>query len=192
VNPAPTIALVDMASVCPGPRSEAEYRDAIDLTGALIRRVAAPRRSESVGVHEVVCRLYGGWFAHDGTPMQQRSWLLRSIRRLSGLEDGVRIVPEIADSLACTPQLVLWGTYKNREQKMVDQMLSHDALFLARQGEHESLLIISDDEDFVPAVLVITSQTSARVCWMRQRDTGSNDYHFDSGTVELLTDPAWP
>jgi hypothetical protein len=124
--------------------------------------------------------------------MQQRSWLLRSIRRLSGLEDGVRIVPEIADSLACTPQLVLWGTYKNREQKMVDQMLSHDALFLARQGEHESLLIISDDEDFVPAVLVITSPTSARVCWMRQRDTGSNDYHFDSGTVELLTDPAWP
>lgn len=191
MNSAPTIALVDIASVCPGPRSEAEYRDGIDLAGALIRRAVAPRRAENPDVHEVACRLYGGWYAHDGTPMQQRAWLLRNIKRLSGLEKAIRIVPEVADSLACAPHLVLWGTYKNREQKMVDQMLSHDALSLAREGEHESFLLISDDEDFVPTVLAITSQTSARVCWMRQRATGSNDHHFDSRAVELLTDSAW-
>lgn len=188
-DPHPTIALIDVASVYPSPQSEAEYRDGIDLIDELVRRVVAARRSTD-DVAEVVCRLYGGWYARDGTPMQQRVWLLRNIRRFGGLRSGVRLIPELADSLAYAPSAVLWGTYKNKGQKMVDHMLALDGIYYARTGDHDSLLVISDDEDFLPAVLVISTDTSTKVCWMRQHEA-TNDKHLNSAMVELLTDPAW-
>lgn len=174
----------------PSPKSEAEYRDGIDLVDALVRRVIAARRT-GTEVVEVVCRLYGGWYAHDGTPMEQRVWLLKNIRRFGGLRSGVRLIPELADSLAAVPSAVLWGTYKNKSQKMVDQMLALDSLHYARSGDYPRLLIIADDEDYLPAVLVITTLTSTKVSWMRQRAALENDRHFDVSRVEVLTDSAW-
>jgi hypothetical protein len=95
------------------------------------------------------------------------------------------------DALACAPEAVLQGTYKNKQQKLVDQMLSHDAGFYARGSEHRDILIVSDDEDFMPAVLSLTIETDANFLWLRQRADGDNDRFFDSARVELLVDPAW-
>jgi len=167
------------------------YSDAIDLLATLVRRIVVARMTEEVPVHEVICRLYGGWFDITGGATEQRSWILKHLRRLQGLADGVRLVPETADSLLCFPYARLRGTYKNKQQKMVDQMLAHDAVFLARSSEHSSLLLIADDDDYVPASIVIATQTSTRLIWLRQRASGTNDSHLDQSRVEFLTDGDW-
>ena len=186
----PSVALIDVARVYPSPKTEAEYCDGIDLIDELVRRVVAPRRVDQ-NVAEVVCRLYGGWYAHDGTPMQQRVWLLKNIKRFGGLRSGVRLIPELADSLTYVPRAILWGTYKNKAQKMVDHMLALDSLYYARSGDHENVLVVSDDEDFLPAILVINTDTSTKVCWLRQRSALTNDRYLDISRVELLIDSAW-
>ena len=190
MNPAPTVALVDFASLVPGPKSEGAYLDAIELLWELILEVVQPRRADEM-VHEVQCRLYGGWFARDGSPTEQYAWILRNTRHLRGLRTGVRVVPTIIEALLCRPGVRLWGTYKNKRQKMVDHMLALDALSVARDGENPCILIISDDEDYTPVVLTIETETAAQVCWLRQHEPGSNDQHFDQSRVELMVSELW-
>src|SRR6476646_1188593 len=79
-----------MASVCPSAKSEAEYEHGIDLVDILVRR-AVGLTGTPEGIHEIFCRLYGGWFAHDGTPTRQRIWLLRNLKRFGGLRNGIWI-----------------------------------------------------------------------------------------------------
>jgi uncharacterized LabA/DUF88 family protein len=183
--------LIDFASVVPSPKSAADTADALELTNAIVRRVVRDRIHAGDAIHETRCRLYGGWFDINGSPLQQHGWLLAGLRGFGGLDKGVRIVGEVADTLACHPSARLVGTYKNQGQKMVDAMMSLDALFFARSGNHRSLLIVSDDDDFVPVTIAVTRETSTTVCWLRQREQSHNDHQLSSEAVELLTDTRW-
>ena len=190
VNPAPTLALVDYDSLVNGPYSASAYDDAAELLWSIVSNAVTPKVSESA-IHEVTCRLYGGWNAADGTPTEHRAWMLRSLKTLRGLRKGIRLVPTIADSLLVAPSLRLDGTYNNRRQKMTDAMLSIDAMSSLRTKDHSSLVIVSDDDDFVPVVLTISVERLGWVCWIRQRAAAANDRHFDRDRIELLRELAW-
>lgn len=175
----------------PSPKSAADTADGLELADAIVRRVVRERLQGGDLIHETRCRLYGGWFDINGNPLQQHGWVLAGLRGFGGLDGRVRTVGEVADSLGCHPAAKLVGTYKNQGQKMVDEMISLDALFYARSGDHASLLIVSDDDDFVPATIAVTQETSTTVCWVRQRAQSYNDHQLSPEAVELLTDPRW-
>ena len=184
------LALIDFASVCTGPRSDAGVRDALDLVAELISEMVS-RFGSGHDVHEVQCRLYGGWRDVTGKPTEHLVWVIRHLGRLRGLRGRMRIVPTVAEALACAPRKQLRATYRNRGQKMVDGMLAMDAHRYARFAEHSRIIVVSDDDDFVPVVLAITVETDASVVWLRQRTAALNDDCFDLGRTELVVSSLW-
>lgn len=189
-EPERIVALVDLFNVSSSPKTDIDYEEALLLVGELIRRSVANASSQNRTL-EVTCRLYGGFVNVNGDPTEQYSRLLPKLRLLRGIESGVRILPEAARALRCMPDALLHGTYKNGGQKMVDQMMAHDAYELAIQGEHSVLLMISDDEDFVPCILTIASRTTTPVRWLRKRPATRNDHYFPTNSVQILTHKAW-
>jgi hypothetical protein len=185
-----SVALVDLLNVNPAAKTDHDYEDLMDLVGDLIRRTLAPD-TPTGQVHEVDCRLYAGFTDRHGGATEQYTRTLRQLRRLTGLQDRVRIVPRIARALACFPYTNLRGTYKNGAQKMVDQMLGHDALFYARLGTYDSMLIIANDDDYVPALLTVATQTRKAVKWLRKRSVAENDRLFSGLPLVFLNDGAW-
>jgi hypothetical protein len=187
----PSYALIDFASICPRARSDADDVDALELVGELIREVVVGQFPyDRARVREIQCRLYGGWWGRTGIPTEQRAWVLRNLRQLRTLRYGIRTVPTIVDAMLCAPDAVLWGTYKNKQQKMVDQMLAQDAALLVAQ-EDVSLILVSDDDDFTPVLLALAQRTTMCMHWLRQRDAGDNDRHFLGSSVSMTKSEAW-
>jgi hypothetical protein len=187
--PAATIACVDLASICPS-GDEQSHIDALELTALIVRDACGATKGGRPNPHEVECRVYGGFRDVNGQPTERGAWLARHISKLRGLSDGIRIVPSSAESIAVAPELVLIGTYANQKQKMVDAMIAEDIGTFARSGRHPAILLISDDDDFVPAVLAASRTTSTVILWVRQRTAGRND-QFLGPTTHLLTDRRW-
>jgi hypothetical protein len=186
---AASLALVDFASICPS-GGEPGHADALDLLAVMIRaRCGWPSALRST-VHEVDCRIYGGFRDVAGSPTESRVWLTKHLARARGLKDGIRVVPVLVEAIACAPARTLIGTIANGRQKMVDAMIAEDLSLFARSGEHRSIMLISDDEDFVPVVLSVSRTTPTEVRWLRQRAVGRNDRHFEP-SVTLLTDARW-
>lgn len=160
------------------------------MLGDLVRRVLVP--PVSVGeVYEVECRLYDGWLDWRGDPTEKHHRARRLLPRLLGVEQRVRLLPQIATSLACRPDAELTGTYKNRGQKMVDQMLAQDALYLSKLGQYDHLLVIANDDDYVPAMLAIAAEGSIPIRWLRKRRETEYDHHYSGLPIIFLTDGAW-
>lgn len=185
-----SVALVDLFNVTPSVRTRRDYEDLADLLADLIQRVLVPSHIPGV-VHEVECRLYGGFTDRNGGSTEQFSQTQRQLSRLSGRRNGVRIVPHIARSLAFYPGANLRGTYKNQGQKMVDGMLSHDAYYFAKMQFYDYISIISDDDDFVPAALAIAVDTDIPVRWLRRRPLAENDRLFAQKNISFLYDRVW-
>ncbi|WP_432571586.1 PIN domain-containing protein [Kineococcus sp. SYSU DK005] len=183
------LVLVDFGSVVPATKTQADVIEGLELVTELLPRVLIPaplRRN----VIDVRIRLYGGFFAREGTATQQYSFLAREHRRqLGGLSNGLRVVSELAVALACRPDARIIGTYRGGRQRMVDQMLAQDALFLANQ--YDLLGLVSDDEDFFPVVLALSQATSMPIRWLRQRIDGRNDGYLANTNVAMLQDAAW-
>jgi hypothetical protein len=184
-----SLALVDFASICPT-GDEADHADALELMAYLIRSACSATPETARTVHEVDCRIYGGFRDIAGAATERKAWLVRHLQLARGLLDGIRIVPTLVEGVACAPRLTLVGTYANGQQKMVDAMIAEDMGLFARAGEFGSILLISDDEDFVPAVISNSLTTSMQIRWLRQRSSGRNDYNLTSA-VRLLTDVRW-
>ncbi|MEU2662678.1 hypothetical protein [Micromonospora sp. NPDC007220] len=183
------IALVDVFNVDPGVRTDRDYEELVDLVGQLLQvSLRAPRRD---GIVDVDCRLYGGFTDRIGNPTEQFNRLRKQLRRLQGLREGMRVRPSIARSLACQPSAILVGTYKNGGQKMVDQMLAQDALHFARIGGHDTVVVVADDDDYLPAMLTLATQTRTPLRWLRRRSTTANDPHFSNLSVTFLVDGSW-
>lgn len=187
-TPAPVVALIDIGNVCPR-KAEQDHVDALNLIGLLIRD-ACPRPNSARVAVEVECRLYGGFRDIDGHATERRAWLTRHLHELRGLQGGVRVLPTLVEHIAVAPDAMLIGTYANQSQKMVDIMIAEDLGAFARSGLFASIILVSDDDDFVPAVLSAGRSTPASIRWVRKRTTGRNDRYFSRST-ELVTDSRW-
>lgn len=182
------LALVDLNSFAPRVISEGDVVDALDVVRDLIERVVVPPR-DTHQVVDVDLRIYGGFFAHDGTSTGQYHFLIRTIRHIQGLRNGVRIRATISVALACRPSARIIGTYRGGRQRMVDQMLAQDARYLGPR--YDVLGLLADDEDYFPMVLAATIENGIRIRWLRQRVAGRNDAHLAGTTVQTLQDAAW-
>jgi len=116
----------------------------------------ALKRRDSTVRYRASMRFYHGWHV-DNHPTQIRL----EFDRLSESESFARTIgivsftPEIrfGNELACdTSRNPLFSTSRSQGQKMVDTALSCDLLFLLRSGLAELAVIVSDDDDFIPAV----------------------------------------
>ena len=179
-----TLAVIDLASICPS-GDEQTHIDAMELLAIIVRESCGVEPGDT---HEVECRLYGGFRDITGIPTERGRWVVQHAELLRGLRDGVRIVPRIIEAPSSAPDAILVGTYANKKQKMVDGMIAEDLREAVREGNHTSLLLVSDDEDFVPVLLGLSRKTSAAVRWVRQRPTGRNDHHFRRGVTFLMNE----
>lgn len=125
--------------------------------------------------------------------------MLRSVRRVAVKPTGVLVSTpsECPHSGACSLQdLSAWwkGRCPNRDcrarlvdvasatrQKMVDTLLTADALTIAHDGLAEIVIIASDDDDLLPALLALT-KSDMKVIQMRRE--ASTDAYYD-GILEL-------
>jgi hypothetical protein len=116
--------------------------------------------------------------------------LLALLGRFRGRRNGVRTLPALVTTLTAAPSNNLIGTLREetvpRRQKMVDCMIAVDALHFARL-EDSAIVIVSDDDDLVPAVIGAAILTEYPVCWVRKRPVGVglNDALLTSLNVRL-------
>ncbi|MET8655005.1 hypothetical protein [Nocardia aurea] len=185
-----TVVLVDLFNVGPSVRTDRDYEDLLSLVGDLIRDVIVESGSNN-DIHDVECRLYGGFVDRKGGPTEQYTRTLRKLRRLRTLERRVRIRPSIARSLAAYPGVHLYGTYKNGGQKMVDQMLALDAYHFAESENFDCVSIIANDDDYIPVIVTVGKRFNCPVRWLRKRSSGYNDHHFSETNVTVLENGMW-
>lgn len=125
---------------------------------------------------ELDVRLYGGWMDTGGWPSRDASRLNALLPGLRGRRSGVIVRPSLATTMIGFPGLLLRGTVRGigrrQRQKMVDGMMSCDALHMARQGQ-TYIGIVTDDDDLVPATVSAHDMVCGRLVWMRGRSVGS-------------------
>lgn len=181
---------MDLFNVGPGAKTDRDYEELMTLVGDLIRG-SLVKPTDGDDIHDIDCRLYGGFTNIRGASTEQYSRTLKKIRFLRTLENRVRIRPYIIKALALVPQAMLIGTYKNGGQKMVDQMLALDACHFAESGTYDQICIIANDDDYVPAILTMSKKYQCPVNWLRKRSTAENDRWFGGTNVSMLQDGAW-
>ncbi|MET9484262.1 hypothetical protein [Streptomyces sp. NPDC006638] len=186
------VALIDFNNLNPRAISEPVVLDTLELISSLVRRTFSPSKSTLPrDATEVECRIYDGWIDRAGGYMEKYRIVDSLLENLASLESGVRIIPRIATSLACNPGIKLTGTYKNGGQKMVDQMLAQDAHYYAEQDEYDRILVVANDDDYVPAVMATSIRWGKPIRWIRKRNQTPHDAHFEKMNVELFNYPSW-
>lgn len=171
------VCLVDFFNVVPRIREPGDVDDALNTIFSALRASIGRAPSEIV---ELEIRLYGGWVTSAQSHSQVATWLLQAIARARGLHAGFRILPVCALTLAELPHISLVGTIRDRGQKMVDTMLCLDILHFSDSGSR--LVVMSDDDDMVPAVLVAASRGPRELRLLRRRPlgVGQNDHCFSA------------
>lgn len=110
---------------------------------------------------EVTVRLYGGWTqvpvkARGQTKSPTAMIISGCLHKYRIRVGGLSFRPELALATGSYPALELVGTLRTGEhklgQKMVDTSIAVDAIHYS-QREHEAVVIVSNDDDFVPACL---------------------------------------
>ncbi|MEV6212622.1 hypothetical protein [Kitasatospora sp. NPDC051914] len=186
------VALIDFNNLSPQANSQPTVLDTLELISILVRGHFSPGKlTRPRDAIEVECRIYDGWVDRAGGYMEKYRLANSQLGALQSLEDGVRILPRLVTSLACHPGAKLTGTYKNGGQKMVDQMLAQDAHFYSEQDEYDQILIIANDDDYVPAVLAASTRWGKPISWIRKRGSTPHDLHFNLLNVELLSSSSW-
>ncbi|MEU6919385.1 hypothetical protein [Streptomyces olindensis] len=186
------VALIDFNNLDPRANTRPTIQDSLELISSLIRKVFSPGKPTLPrDAIEVECRIYDGWVDRAGGYMEKYRIANSLLNTLRSLEDGVRIIPRLATSLACNPQAKLTGTYKNGGQKMVDQMLAQDAHFYSEQEEYDRILVVANDDDYVPAMMATSIRWGKPIAWIRKRPTTPHDMYFQALNVELINDPSW-
>lgn len=167
------IALVDYDNVRATPD-----RTAIDATlnlEELFDRVSLVVRGSLPDANEIDLRLYGGWIGEDGRYSRNAEWMLAALPNVGGRHHGLRLRAHLVTNAACRPNELLVGTVRVRtrpvRQKMVDGLMTIDALHLANEPA-ATFLVISDDDDLVPCVLALSRTVSAPLFLYRLRPAG--------------------
>jgi NYN domain len=109
------------------------------------------------GCEEIRIRLYGGWRDERRRATVKCLWVVELLSQLRGREGRLLLSAELVYAALCRPADVLTGTYRRLppppRQKMVDTMMVVDVVHLLRNPEI-SVVILSDDDDLIPAVLM--------------------------------------
>ena len=147
-------------------------------------------------VREIDVRLYGGWLDERGNPSQNANAFMPLLPFLRGRRQGTIVRPSLALGLLKFPYLRLRGTVRitrrGRRQKMVDQMIGCDALYLALRP-HDDLLVavFTGDDDLLPPLLIANACGEGEVRWMRgQGRDRPNDARLSSFGV-VVDGGAW-
>ncbi len=182
------LAFVDYDNV-----REVFERTALDVTlnlEDLLDRLSALVQRSVSNVEELDVRLYGGWVDEDGRYSRNAEWAFGAIASVRGRRGGVRLNPRLIMSAACQPHDTLIGTVRLRarppRQKMVDGLMTIDALHLASEP-FSAFLIVSDDDDLVPCALAVRRIVSAPcfLLCLRAPGGGLNDAILKKNGVHL-------
>ena len=175
------LALVDYDNLC-GYRikSKADYEI---RTADLIDVVARAFQTMFPGLSELDIRFYGGWIDELGMLSPSAFGLYQVLPALRGRRYGLIVRPSLATAMLQFPEITLRGTVrlrsKPKRQKMVDNMLGCDAMFLAADAR-VGIGIVTDDDDLVPAALSANKANPRTTVWIRRRpaNAGLNDHHL--------------
>jgi len=121
-------------------------------------------------------RFYGGWLDEDGHPSPNAQTLLATLPDLRGRRRGVVVRPELAMATMVEPTLRLHGTVRlrggRRREKMVDQMIGCDMVFLAGSGgSFADIAVFSSDDDLIPPLLMANKIKPNLARWVRKQST---------------------
>lgn len=144
------------------------------------------------GCDEIRVRLYGGWRDERRQATNKCLWLLECLSELRGREGRLLLSTEMVYAALCRPADILIGTYRRvpppPRQKMVDTMMVVDIVHLLKDPD-TSVILLSDDDDLIPAVLMghqdITDKRPLH--WLRKtrQYPGHNDVLLRSLRVRL-------
>ena len=140
---------------------------------------------------DVRVRFYDGWRDVGGNPTRRARLLLELLPQLRGLRHGVRLHPSIAEAPLDATWSPLRGTFRTvpfpPHQKMVDVLIAIDLVRLSATSSGP-ILLLSDDDDYVPALLVASSRTSACITAVRSRPLGraANDHFLSAAGVSVM------
>lgn len=149
---------------------------AVDLFQCIARFLRGQLRR----IVDVDVRLYGGWLDEYGHPSRDAHCLLQILPLLPRRMGGLRLRPSLAFELIGRSDLLLRGFLRTKtdkqRQKMVDGMLGCDAIVAADLAT-DLILIVSDDDDFLPAFITASTFDKSRIALIRARRThaGLND-----------------
>ena len=123
-------------------------------------------------VREIDVRLYGGWLDEHGHLSANANDFTRLLPYLRGRRQGTIVRPSLALALLMFPYLRLRGTVRvdsrRRRQKMVDQMIGCDAMYLAVNPLEDVLVaVFTGDDDLLPPLLMANACDGSEVRWMR-------------------------
>lgn len=161
---------------------ERSITDVVTNLSELIPNLVSKIRILVPDVEEVNFRFYGGWSLRDGQSSQQCVWLLSEMGRFNRRHGSVRAKCRLARELIAQTELSLVGTYRDGGQKMVDGMITADLIHLSNDKEL-SLVLVSDDDDFVPGVITgscLRSPKSPLIVLRpkRKKNIPLNDHHY--------------
>ncbi|MBB5757784.1 hypothetical protein HNR00_002500 [Methylorubrum rhodinum] len=175
-----TTALIDYDNIMSV--KERSITDVITNLSEMIPHLVFKIQALVPDVEEVNFRLYGGWSLRDGQSSQQCVWLLSEMGRFNRRHGSVRAKCRLARELIAQTDLSLVGTYRDGGQKMVDGMITADLIHLSND-EEISLVLVSDDDDFVPGVITgscLRSSKSPLIVLRPKRKKAEplNDHHY--------------
>ena len=131
---------------------EKSIQDVNTNLSLIIRKLSDRIHGLIVDSEEIACRLYGGWITLDRSYTDRASWLLSQVPRFRGRAGPLRVRVTLSLNLICRSDIHLVGTYRDGGQKMVDGMISTDLIHLSGDMT-QSLVLVSDDDDFVPGII---------------------------------------
>ena len=175
----PIVALVDYDNV-KSELTEYSSRDVLSNLDDIAQQIVGFLPKVPCAEEEVRMRLYGGWIDESGRFTHRASWIMAALGSLERRRGNTIIIPEIVTSLAVRLGRVLIGTYRAHptpEQKMVDTMMTVDAIHFASIPD-TFVVIASDDDDMVPSIIAGQRQEHRPMSWLRRRKPcgrGPND-----------------
>lgn len=184
------IVLVDYSNVRPSTRAERDADEVRVSLDAIGEQVADCLSGSLPQIREAEVWLYDGWLFKGGNETPCLGWVRANLSMLRGLRRGIRLIPSIRTGVASAPSTRLLGTLRKKSQKMVDTMLAVDYLYLATRCVGRPVVVASDDDDMLPAVLqVAQSLPMPEVGWLllRHRPLGEciNDDLLDAAGVSV-------
>ena len=181
------LALVDFHNyVSP----QASRTDLQSTAEELVKIVVATFSDWQPRIREIDLRLYGGWIDEAGDTSPDARDLLPFIPYLNGRCNGIVVRLSLAKTMLVQPNLTLYGTVRllvrPHRQKMVDQMIGCDAIFMT--GESVPVAVFSDDDDMVPP-LVMAHSTNPGTALLVRRTTTNRPNDNQLKTLQLsITD----